>query len=149
MALIDGGYVRLYRKLLENPIWTQLSPASLKVAVYFLLRANWRAANWYDGRKKVSIPRGAFVTSYASVAIGCALTLKQVRLAFAHLGRLEFASYSRDGSWTMVAVTNYQDYQAEGGLEGGTDLRAGGDAFSGQGKGTDCGRPEGIARIED
>lgn len=119
MAVTQDGYVRLFRRLLENPIWTRLGLPVLKVAIYFPLKANWRPVNWYDGRRQVSIPRGSFVTSYHSTALGCRLTLKQVRLAFDHLARLEFAGYRRDGSWTMVAVTHYDDYQAEGSPEGG------------------------------
>lgn len=45
----NGGYIRLFRKLLEHPIWTQLAPAVAKVAIYFLLHANYRPTRWYDG----------------------------------------------------------------------------------------------------
>src|SRR5690348_11701568 len=108
----SGGYVRLYRKLLENPVWTALAPSVLKVMLAFLLKANWKPGTWYDGRAQVQIPRGSFITSYPKMAEACHLSVKQTRLAFAHLERLRFATYSRARKWTMVRVLNYESYQA-------------------------------------
>ncbi len=89
------GFVWLHRRLLENPIWTQLSPAVLKVAIYFLLRANYRPTQWYDGKQSVQIPVGAFITSYGRVAKDCKLSIQQVRDAFTHLFGTQFATYRR------------------------------------------------------
>jgi hypothetical protein len=147
--MTEGGYVRLHRKLLNSTIWTRLSPAVLKVAIYFLLKANWKRTDWYNGRRQVLVPRGAFVTSYARVAGKCRLTLKHVRSAFKHLEQLKFASYGRDPFWTMVTVSNYNDYQAENdGLnpsESGAEFRTWEYDFSGQGEGTVQGSDQGIA----
>src|ERR1035441_6300049 len=107
-----GGYVRLYRKLLQNPIWTRLMPAVLKVAIYFLLRANYESGDWYDGVETVKIPAGCFVTSYATVMAECGLTQQQVRDAFGHLERTHFATYRRTPRWTLVTVRNWATYQA-------------------------------------
>ena len=106
------GYVRLYRRLLQNPIWTQLSAAVLKVAMYFLLKANYRPGQWYDGAQTVAIPPGCFVTSYASAAAACGLSMQQIRDAFAHLERTQFATYRRTPRWTLVTVVNWASYQA-------------------------------------
>src|SRR5689334_11902414 len=98
---LAGGYVKIYRKLMDNPVWTQLSPAVLKVMIACLFRANWRAATWYDGREQVQIPRGAFVTSYRTMAEFCHLTMKQVRSAFDHLENLNFMACTRAQRWTL------------------------------------------------
>jgi hypothetical protein len=107
-----NGYVRLHRKLLRNPIWTQLSPAVLKVAVHFLLRANYKAGEWYDGTQPVTIPAGSFVTSYGTMVAECHLSQQQIRDAFAHLKRTHFATYRRTPRWTLVTVVNWATYQA-------------------------------------
>jgi hypothetical protein len=108
----SGGYIRLHRRLLQNPIWTQLAPAVLKVAIYFLLRANYRPAQWYDGSSSVDIPAGSFITSYAHAAKDCAISVQQVRDAFGHLFRTQFATYRRTHRWTLVTVVNWSGYQA-------------------------------------
>ena len=131
MAALNG-YVRIYRKLTENPIWIQLAPSVLKVAIYFLLQANYKPSQWYDGRENVDIPAGSFVTSYASTAEACNLSVKQVRGAFTHLFRAQFAAYTRADRWTLVTVLNWASYQPSSddqGIDQGTDegfRRAGG-----------------------
>ncbi len=126
-----GGYVRLWRALQDNPVWTQLSPAVLKVMIGFLLKANWKPANWYDGSAEIEVPRGSFVTSYPKMARFCNLTVKQTRLAFDHLQRVRFAAYQRAPKWTMVTVLNYRTYQDsvpdEGTLTGSLRARSGHD----------------------
>jgi len=120
----DGpaGYVRLWRRITESPVWTTLEPTVLKVLLPFLLKANWKTKTWYDGHSQVEIPRGSFVTSYGKMAEFCQLSPKQARSAFAHLQRLEFAAYTRAGRWTMVTILNYETYQGsleeEGTVEG-------------------------------
>jgi hypothetical protein len=125
---MDDGYVRLWRKIIDNPVWTTLEPSVLKVMLGFLLEANWKPAVWYDGHAKIQIPRGSFITSYSKMAAFCRLTVKQIRTAFKHLENLHFATYSRgieraghsaqvaahSGAqrWTMVNVLNYDRYQA-------------------------------------
>ena len=107
-----GGYVRVYRVLLQSPIWTQLAPAVLKVAMYFLLRANYKPIEWYDGVQMVAIPAGSFVTSYGTMVTECRLSMQQIRDAFAHLKRTHFATYRRTPRWTLVTVVNWTTYQA-------------------------------------
>ena len=107
-----GGYVRVYRMLLQSPTWTQLAPAVLKVAMYFLLRANYKPIEWYDGVQMVAIPAGSFVTSYGTMVTECRLSMQQIRDAFAHLKRTHFATYRRTPRWTLVTVVNWTTYQA-------------------------------------
>jgi hypothetical protein len=111
---MDRGYVRLFRRLLQHPIWTQLSPGVLKVALFFLLKANYKPTQWYDGARSVGVPAGSFITSYASVAAACSLSTQQIRDAFAHLERTQFATYKRTHRWTLVTVLNWATYQAVG-----------------------------------
>jgi hypothetical protein len=98
--------------MLNNPIWTQLTPGVLKIALYFLLRANYKPTQWYDGVNPVIIPAGSFITSYASAADSCGLSIQQTRDGFAHLERTHFATYRRTHRWTLVTVLNWSTYQA-------------------------------------
>lgn len=142
---LQAGYVRLYRRIVENPVWAVLEPSVLKVMLAFLLKANWQPKTWYDGTEQVAIPRGSFITSYAQMATFCNLTLKQVRSAFAHLEQLEFATYTRTPRWTMVAIINYGAYQAgPDDLADSEKQRAQQGHAVGHSKGTQSGTPEGI-----
>ncbi len=107
-----AGHVKLHRKLKENPIWTQLSPAVLKVFVYFITEANWKPEPAYDGAQQITIPVGSFVTSYQQVSQDCALSLQQVRDAFVHLEKLGVSTYRRTPRHTVVTVKNYGRYNS-------------------------------------
>jgi hypothetical protein len=108
-----------------------LEPSVLKVMIAFLGKANWKATTWYDGRSKIEVPRGSFITSYAKMAEICRLSLKQVRSSFCHLRKLEFAAYTRAGKWTMVTVRNFETYQGseegQGKVEGTSGALSGHD----------------------
>src|ERR1039458_9862849 len=106
------GWVRLYRSLMDHPVWTQLSPAVLKVAIHFLLAANYTSDEWYDGARMVAVRAGSFVTSYAKMAAACRLSVQQIRDAFDHLERTQFATYVRTHRWTLVTVNNWATYQS-------------------------------------
>jgi hypothetical protein len=95
-----NGYVRLHRRLLASPIWTQL-----------LLRANYKIGEWYDGVGTETIPAGSFITSYKSAATECGLSVQQIRDAFSHLKRTGFATYRRTPRWTLVTIVNWATYQ--------------------------------------
>lgn len=107
-----GGYVFVYRKLLQSPIWTKLEPGVLKVMLACLLRAHWKASTWYDGAHQVEILRGSFITSYPNMATLCNLTQKQVRGAFSHLENAGFITCTKGWKWTLVTVLNYDSYQS-------------------------------------
>lgn len=125
-----GGFILVHRRLCQNPVWTQLSPAVLKVMMACLIKANWKAAKWYDGAAEIEIPRGSFITSYPKMAEFCHLTVKQVRGSLDHLERAGITAYTRAPKWTMVTVLNYSTYQ---------DMQA----TVGQGVGQGVGRLEG------
>lgn len=105
-----AGFVRLHRKLQDNPVWTQLSPAVFKVFSYFVMNANWQETKWFDGTQEVLLPRGSFATSYATVASDCRISLKQTRDAFADLKNLRIAAYTRAYRYQLVKVLNYNTY---------------------------------------
>ncbi len=107
----DAGWARLYRRLLSHPIWTQLQPAVGKVAVTFILLANYRASKWYDGNSEVELPPGSFVTSYDRIAERCNISRQQARDAFDHLEKLDFGTYRRTQRYTVVTLCNWETYQ--------------------------------------
>lgn len=104
-------YVFLWVRILDNPIWKTLSPSVFKVAIGFLLSANFRPAKWYDGHEEHVIPRGSFVTSINRCAEFCRLSVQQTRTAWSHLANMEFSTFTTTHYGTIVNITNYDCYQ--------------------------------------
>src|SRR5262245_54859409 len=101
-----GGFVPLWREILENGVWTTCTPATLKVWMAFKLSANWRDDRWYDGRQYIPLVAGSFVTSYGRMADLCQLTVKQVRTAMKHIAKLGLATYRTTAHYTIVTITD-------------------------------------------
>jgi hypothetical protein len=112
----NGGYVRLYRALLEHPIYTQLSPKVLKVWITCLLRANWKATKWYDGIQQVEIPAGGFIFSQNTLAELCHLSRKELRTALKNLKDLDVLEIwaSKGASrYSLLVIENWTTYQSD------------------------------------
>jgi hypothetical protein len=109
--MYTGGYVQLVRKFLEHPIFTQCGPPVLKVAIYCLLRANWKPMPWYDGSRTELIPPGSFITSIDHTAQDCGLSKAQIRRAFGHIEKTHFATFRATHKWTLVTILDYATYK--------------------------------------
>jgi hypothetical protein len=129
-----GGFVKVWRSLAEDPLWTRVPDAWLRVALGMLLKANWKPQKWYDGHRETLIPPGSFVTSIPKMAQFCRVTEKQYRVALGYLVRSGFGAVMRAPLYHIVTIRNWAAYQGgenrEGRVEGSP--RAG----SGQGEGT-------------
>jgi hypothetical protein len=107
--------------MVESWIW-QLSPTDFKIALTCLLMANWRDGEWFDGQKRVPVPRGSFVSSHRNIAksAGKGITYKMVRGC---LGRLVGAEFLKLGAqrgkrYSSVTIVNYDKYQNLGDAPG-------------------------------
>ena len=80
---IDGsgkGYIRLHRKLLENPIFTSKPPEWFKIWIFILLRANWRESTFHPRQgESIIVPAGSLVTSLEKLGTHAALSKEHAR----------------------------------------------------------------------
>jgi DNA-binding transcriptional MocR family regulator len=101
----------VYRALLEHPIW-QLSPGQRCVWFTILARANHKPGEWFDGRERVEIPAGSFVTSQPHLAEAAGVSRIVVRHALSNLEVLgSIRAKMRAKRWTLIEVVNWPLYQ--------------------------------------
>ena len=48
-----GGFIALYRRLLDHPLWTDLPAGWLKAWISILLRANHTPRVWHEGTREI------------------------------------------------------------------------------------------------
>lgn len=132
--MLENGYIRAHRSLVKWG-WYKDIP-TCKLWLHLLLCANYEPCE-FMGRE---VQAGELVTSYASLAEGSGLTVKQVRTALDKLkktGEIEVAS---NRHYTVITVKKYSLYQQTEGSQM---------ADQGQTKGTpraDQGQTEGSQR---
>ncbi|MGL5149245.1 MAG: DnaD domain protein [Clostridium sp.] len=95
----DGeGWVRFYRRLLDDCLWVSSNSKQKVLIVIFYLRANYRVNEWFWGNGKQRVEVGEFITSSKSLIDygGIGFTRQVVRCAIKKFEKYGFISYKTD-----------------------------------------------------
>lgn len=119
-----GGWIKLYRCLLDKPIWKQATLEQKVILVTLLLMANHAEEEWWWNGQKYKCKPGQFVTSLKSIAdkAGKEITVKNVRTALNRFETFGFLANQSAKTGRLITIENWASYQAndsEGGKEGG------------------------------
>lgn len=122
-----GGWIKLYRELLEKPIWFESTPEQKTILITLLLMANHDGRQWeWQGQQYYAGP-GQFVTSLSKIAekAGPGISIKNVRTALARFEKYNFLANQSTKRNRLITINNwafYQDKDAHGGKDDGKDL---------------------------
>lgn len=116
---MQQGYIKLYRKLLESPLWQSCKPERKIILITILLKANHKKKTIIldSTREEISILPGQFVTSRKKLAEACGkgISEQMVRSAlvdFQKHGFLTKQSTSKSTKgYTLITVENWELYQ--------------------------------------
>lgn len=111
--MAQGGWIKLYRSLLNDPVWTQTNAEQKAVAIVILLSANREAKQWVFNGQKITLEPGQFVTSAQALseAAGGELTRRKIRTALNKLEKLGFCSIQAANHGTLINVVKWAFYQ--------------------------------------
>lgn len=109
------GWVKLYRELLEKPIWLLSTAGQRSVLIAVLMLANHSAKKWEWQGKPFEVQPGQFITSLPSLAekSGKGTTIQMVRGSLARFSKLGFLTDQSTGSGRLITVVNWGIYQGE------------------------------------
>ena len=103
--MFDGGYIRLYRSLLN---WEWYSDINTKTLfIHLLLTVNHKDEQWCG----ITIKRGQRTTSIVKLSCEIRLTERQTRTALSHLIMTNEVTNSTTAKYTLITVNNYDKYQ--------------------------------------
>lgn len=110
-----AGWVKLYRELVDKPIWRTSTPAQKSILVTILLMANHEPNEWEWNREKFSITKGQFVTSLQSIANKCGkgISVQNVRTAISRFSDLEFLTCESTKMGRIITICNWCRYQPD------------------------------------
>jgi DNA-binding transcriptional regulator YhcF (GntR family) len=105
------GWIKLYRKLIENPIF--LKPELLQLFIYCLLKANHEAQKIIFNGQEIEIKPGQFITGRNIMAADLKqnpiTTYKRLKI----LENLQILNIKSNNKFSVVTVVNYGLYQSE------------------------------------
>jgi len=110
---MQDGYVKLYRVLLEKPIWKQSTPEQRNVLIALMLMANHKENEWEWKGKSFKVNPGQFVTSLESIRkkAGPGISIQNVRSALMRFENLEFLTSRATKSGRIISIINWKRYQ--------------------------------------
>ena len=106
-------WVKLYRNLLEKPIWKQSNPEQKTILITLLMMVNYTASEWEWEGKIFTCEPGQIVTSLESIAqkSGKGISIQNVRTALKRFEKLEFLTDESTKSGRLITIENWGKYQ--------------------------------------
>ncbi len=110
---MEEGWVKLYRCLLDKPIWQCSTAAQKVILITLLLMVNHKGHEWEWRGKKFEAQPGQLVTSLKSIAdrAGKGITVRMVRVAMERFREYGFLTWESSPTGRLITITNWQIYQ--------------------------------------
>ena len=108
-----GGWIKLYRELLEKPIWFESTPEQKTILITLLLMANHDGRQWeWQGKQYYAGP-GQFVTSLSKIAekAGPGISMQNVRTALKRFEKFNFLTNQSTKVNRLITIVNWGIYQ--------------------------------------
>jgi hypothetical protein len=105
----NSGWIKLHRKLLDNPITSK--PNWLWLWIYLLLKANHEPNSIIWNGKPMVIERGQLLTGFHTLKKETRLTLQVTRSALEYLKTTHQITIKTTNKWSLITINNYDTYQ--------------------------------------
>ena len=112
---MTGGWIKLYRQLLEKPIWQESTPEQKVILITLLSMANHEKKEWeWQGEPYKASP-GQFVTSLESIKRKCGkgISMQNVRTALKRFEKYEFLTNKPTNKNRLITIVNWEVYQSK------------------------------------
>lgn len=114
--MAEGGWLKLYRELIEKPIWKCTTPEQKAILITILCMANHEEKEWIWQGKKYKCKPGQFVTSLKNIAERSGTSVKNVRTALKNFEEIyDFLANESTNKNRLITITNWELYQSKEG----------------------------------
>ena len=109
------GWLKLYRELIEKPIWVNSTPEQKTVLITILSMANFKARKWEWNGKEFYLEEGQCITSLESIVQKCGkgITTQNVRSALIRFEKLGFLTNKSTKTGRLITIENWAIYQGD------------------------------------
>ncbi len=112
---MDQGWIKLYRNLLDKPIWQKSTLEQKVILITLLLMANHKEAEWEWCGQKFKVKPGQFVTSIESIRqkAGPNISTQNVRSALKKFEKYNFLTNQSTKEGRLITIVNWGVYQCD------------------------------------
>ncbi|MFJ7933253.1 hypothetical protein [Sporosarcina sp. NPDC096371] len=110
---MEQGWIKMHRKLLEKPIWTEATAEQKILLITLLLMGNHEEKQWEWKGKVFSASPGQFVTSLSSLVQKCGKgsSVQKIRTALKRFAKYEFLTDESTPHNRLITIVNWGVYQ--------------------------------------
>ena len=118
--MAEGNWIKLYRKMIDDPAFVNSTPAQVKVLLTVMFLAAWTPKKWDVLGHEFTIQPGEAFISTRDLAdrAGDGVSHKVVRGALERFEKLGFWTLKRARTGTLIHIVNWRKYQLYEGVEG-------------------------------
>lgn len=111
--MMDGGYFKFWRELMNKPIWQESTPEQKVILVTLMGMANYEENKWEWNGKQFTCKPGQFVTSIDRIVEKCGkgVTNQNVRTALKRFEKYEFLTDESTNTGRLITIVNWGFYQ--------------------------------------
>ena len=119
MSNTGGGWLKLYRDLIDKPLWLNSTLEQRVILVTILCMANFAPKKWEYNGEMFDLQAGQFVTSLPALVSKCnskEITTQKVRTALKRFEKLGFLTDKSTNKYRLITIVNwamYQDFDSE------------------------------------
>ncbi len=119
MSNTGGGWLKLYRDLIDKPIWLNSTLEQRVILITLLCMANFAPKKWEHNGETFDLQAGQFITSLPSLVSKCnskEITTQKVRTALKRFEKLGFLTDKSTNKYRLITIVNwamYQDFDSE------------------------------------
>lgn len=109
------GWIKIYREILNKPIWLLSTPEQKTILITILLMANHEENEWEWKGGRYICQHGQMITSLEKIAkkAGKGISIQNVRTALVRFEKYGFITNESTNSNRLITICNWEDYQAK------------------------------------
>lgn len=107
------GWIKLYRTLLNSPLWQNSTAEQKVILITLLLMANHAERKWEWQGKPYTCRPGQMITSLNSIQENCGrhISLQKIRTALKRFENMGFLNKQSNKQNTLITICNWELYQ--------------------------------------
>ncbi|MDH4202315.1 MAG: hypothetical protein OEV87_05435 [Phycisphaerae bacterium] len=108
------GWIKLYRCLLDDPLWQCSTSEQKNILVTLLLMANHAEKKWQWNGQPYTCQPGQMITSLNSIQEKCGkqISIQKIRTALLRFEKMGFLNKQSNTESTLITICNWRDYQS-------------------------------------
>ena len=111
----EDGFIRIYRSLLDDPIWANSTAPQKSVLITLMCMVSWQPRQWDILGKPIMLQPGQCFTSLPQIAkkAGRGVTPEIVRKALIRFENLGFCTVKSTNRGRLITIVKWRFYQLD------------------------------------